>query len=117
LALSRAAKEAIWWRRFFESVQFDTKGTLTIRCNNRQTIPLLKKDLPKLDTKLRHVDIYQHWLRQEVQAGRIDIEWMATAEMPADRFTKQLSRQKHEEFVRQLNLVDTSDQLNGPNRK
>jgi hypothetical protein len=74
--------------------------------------------LPKLDTKLRYVDIHQHWLRQEVQAGRIDIEWMPTAEMPADGFTKQLPRQKHEEFVRQLNLVDISNLLsNGPNRK
>jgi hypothetical protein len=64
------------------------------------------------------VDIHQHWLRQEVQAGRIDIEWMPTAEMPADGFTKQLLRQKHEEFVRQLNLVDISNLLsNGPNRK
>jgi hypothetical protein len=63
------------------------------------------------------VDIHQHWLRQEVQAGRIDIKWMPTAEMPADGLTKQLPRQKHEEFVRQLNLVDISDQLNGPNRK
>jgi hypothetical protein len=52
------------------------------------------------------VDVHQHWLRQEVQAGRIDIKWMPTAEMPADGFTKQLLRQKHEEFIRQLNLVD-----------
>jgi Reverse transcriptase (RNA-dependent DNA polymerase) len=118
LALSRAAKEAIWWRRFFESVQFDTTEKLKIRCDNRQTIRILTKDLPKLDTKLRHVDIHQHWLRQEVQAGRIEIEWMPTAEMPADGLTKQLPRQKHEEFVRQLNLVDISDQLSrGPNRK
>jgi hypothetical protein len=118
LALSRTAKEAVWWRRFFKAVQFDTAETLTIRCDNRQTIRLLKKDLPKLDTKLRHVNIHQHWLRQEVQAGRIDIEWMPTAEMPADGLTKQLPRQKHEEFVRQLNLVDISEQLSSdPNRK
>jgi hypothetical protein len=117
LALLRTAKEAVWWRRFFKAVQFDTAETLAIRCDNRQTIRLLKKDLLKLDTKLRHVDIHQHWLRQEVQAGRIDIKWMPTAEMPADGLTKQLPRQKHEEFVRQLNLVDISDQLNGPNRK
>ena len=111
LALSRTAKEAIWWRRFFESVQFDTTETLKIRCDNRQTIRIMKKDLPKLETKLRHVDIHQHWLRQEVQAGRIAVEWIRTAEMPADGLTKQLPRQKHEEFVRQLNLVDISNQL------
>ena len=118
LALSRTAKEAIWWRRFFESVQFDTAEKLRIRCDNRQTIRILEKEAPKLETKLRHVDIHQHWLRQEVQAGRISIEWMPTADIPADGFTKQLPRQKHEEFVRQLNLVDIADQLsNGPNKQ
>jgi hypothetical protein len=60
LALSRTAKEAIWWRRFFESVQFDTAETLKIRCDNQQTIQILTKDLLKLETKLRHVNIHQH---------------------------------------------------------
>jgi hypothetical protein len=63
----------------------------------------------KLVTKLKHVDIHNHWLRQEVQNGNLSIEWISTSEMPADRLTKALPRQKHDEFVRQLGLVDTSN--------
>ena len=59
-----------------------------------------------LDTKLRHIDIYQHWFRQEVQARRIKINWLPTNDMPADGLTKALSRQRHENFIKQLNLVD-----------
>jgi hypothetical protein len=66
---------------------------------------------PKLVTKLKHVDIHQHWLRQEVQEKRLLIEWLPTAEMPADGFTKALPRQKHEEFVRQLKLTDLTTLL------
>jgi hypothetical protein len=29
------------------------------------------KEEPELNTKLRHVDIHHHWLRQEVQVKRI----------------------------------------------
>lgn len=91
----------MWWKRFFESIRFDTEETLKIQCDNRQTIRILTKEMMKLSTQLRHVDIHQHWLRQEVQAGRINVEWVPTNQMPADGFTKALSRQKHENFMKQ----------------
>jgi hypothetical protein len=76
-----------------------------------QTIRLLTKEAPKLQTALRHVDIHQSWLRQEVQAGHIKVEWISTNEMVADGFTKLLSAQKHKEFVKMLNLVDIKAML------
>ena len=48
------------------------------------------KDSPKLVTKLKHVDIAQHWLRQEVANKSINIEWISTNEMAADGLTKAL---------------------------
>lgn len=111
LSLSTAAKEAIWWRRFFTSIHFDTEQQLTINCDNLQTIRILESDAHKLSTRLRHIDIHQHWLRQEVQAGTIKLRWIPTAEMPADGLTKSLSKQKNDTFVKQLNLTDISDKL------
>jgi hypothetical protein len=46
------------------------------------------------------------WLRQEVDSGRIAVEWKPTTDMPADGFTKLLPRQKHENFISQLGLKD-----------
>jgi hypothetical protein len=50
-------------------------------------------------------------LRQEVQAGNIKVQWVPTAEMVADGFTKVLPAQKHKEFIKQLNLVDIKDKI------
>lgn len=111
LALSTASREVIWWRRFFDSIRFDTQQSIKIHCDNMQTIRLLTKEGVKLDSKLRHVDIHRHWLRQEIQQGRIALEWKPTAEMPADGLTKPLPTQKHAAFVQQLNLVDISTRL------
>jgi hypothetical protein len=69
------------------------------------------KEALKLDTKLRHVDIHQHWLRQEIEKRNIDIEWLATADMPADGLTKPLPGQKHNTFAQQLNLADIAGRL------
>ena len=69
-------------------------------------IYLLMKDAPNLMMKLKHVDIYNHWLRQEVQTGKIEIFWVPTMEMLANGLTKPLSCQKHEAFIRLLGLVE-----------
>jgi hypothetical protein len=68
LSLSCAAKEMIWWRLFFAAVRFHTGEDEAILCDNQQIIRILQKDAPKLITKLRHVDIHGHWLRQEVSS-------------------------------------------------
>ena len=111
LSLSTAAVEIIWWQRFFEAIGFNLERDFTLLCDNMQTIRLLRQDTPKLDTKLRHIDVHQHWLRQEVQDKKIDVRWVPTDKMPADGLTKILPRQRHEAWVKQLNLVDIRHQI------
>ena len=41
------------------------------------------------------------------------MEWVPTTEIVADGFTKILPGQRHEEFIRQLNLIDVSEMLRG----
>lgn len=67
LALSRAAKKGLYMSRLIREldVQLDDHR-VRIDCDNTQTIQLDKDALNKLQTKLRHVDIHNHWLRQEV---------------------------------------------------
>ena len=67
--------------------------------------------MPKLVTKLKHIDIHNHWLCQEIQEQWLQINWLAISNMPADGLTKALPRQKHQDFVRQLRLVDISSIL------
>ena len=111
LALSSAAKEAIWWKRFFKSIDLELDHDLVLKCDNKQTVGALQKDSNLIRTKLRHIDIHNHWLRQEVRDARISVRWVPTTEMPADGLTKPLARQRHEAFIRQLGLVDITDKL------
>ena len=75
---------------------------------------MVTKHEDKLFTRLRHVDVHQHWLRQEVAAGRVSVQWKPTNLMPADGLTKILVRQKHAKFVRQLGLRDVENCLPEP---
>ena len=104
LSLSLTAKETYWWKRMFRELGLSLEHEVTIQCDNVQTIGALTKDGGELITKLKHVDIHRHWLRQEVQANKIKITWVPTSQMPADGLTKPLTSQNHEKFVKMLNL-------------
>jgi hypothetical protein len=117
LALSTMAKESIAWQRFFNHLPDQpVEGAYLLYCDNQQTIRLLDQEEPLLTTKLRHVDIHQHWLRQEVQNGAIDIDWVPTFAMKADGLTKPLPPQLFQRFIHQLNLVDIQGVID-PNRQ
>jgi hypothetical protein len=72
-------------------------------------VRLLIKESPKLVTKLKHVDIHQHWVREKVDDGTIKIEWISTNQQAANRLTKALTVQKHATFLKQLNMVDVGE--------
>ena len=73
LAIFRTIKITIWWKRFFESIKFDTDKTLKIQCDNRQTIRIFIKKIMKFNNKFYCVDIHQHWIRQKMQSEKINI--------------------------------------------
>ena len=111
-ALSRAASEVIWWNDLFRQLNFKTGITPVIYCDNQQTVGIVTKATERLQTKLKHVDIHQLWLRQAVERGEVNVQWTSTSQMPADGLTKALPKQKHIQFTRQLGLEDITTRLN-----
>jgi hypothetical protein len=73
LAISHAARDLYWWRRLFQNLTLSFEHDFTIQCDNQQTINLMETGAQKLVTKLKHVDIHQHWLHQEVQEERLHL--------------------------------------------
>jgi hypothetical protein len=111
LALSETAKQLLWWLRFFNAIDFDPEqGPITIDCDNRQTVRAMVKN-EAIQTRLRHIDIHNHWLREKVQNKEINVRWVDTDSMPADGLTKPLSVEKHVQFVKLLGLVDISHRI------
>jgi hypothetical protein len=107
LALADACKTVYAENRLFQSISLPTGTNIaitTVYSDNRQTVRLLHQETIKLSTKLKHVDIHQHWLRQEVQKGILQIKWVPTLEMVADGLTKVLPGQRFQRFMLQLGM-------------
>ena len=114
LALSHTTKDYLWWKRLFADIGLDLEDASNepILCDNKQTVRILEQEQPCFRTQLKHIDVHNHWLRQEVQKRNIRIRWIPTSQMPADGFTKPLPPQRYKEFVRFLNLVDIQSTIN-----
>ncbi len=111
LAMLHVGKKFIWWLNLFKKIEFssDSNEQMTLYNDNLQTIRLLISEIAKVDTKLRHVDVAQCWLREFVQRDILKMNYLLTAKMTADEMTKMLSSQKHKKFIKQLSLVDTKN--------
>jgi hypothetical protein len=111
LSLSYTAKEALFMNRLLKDLKLRLPEAPTIECDNKQTIRLVTQEISALQTRLRHVDIHNHWLRQETMDGRVKIEWKPTNKMLADGLTKALSGAKFRTFLEMMGLVDISSEL------
>ncbi|EED18410.1 conserved hypothetical protein [Talaromyces stipitatus ATCC 10500] len=107
LALSQAVKEGKFVMRLLKEigVRFDEDKLTTVRLVNEEAF--------KLQTNLRHVDIHNHWLRQEVKERLVNMQYTPTKEMIANGLTKVLGRSEFEEFVEQVNLRDIAEIIEG----
>ena len=92
--------------RLFAGLRFEINESLLIYCDNKQTIRLVSLEIPRIQTALRHVDIHNAWVRQEVLKKTLSVEYLATKDMPADGLTKALDKLKFARFVKQLGLID-----------
>ena len=103
MSLSEATKEAIHLRRFLTEIMGQQNSTILY--NDNQGAGLLSKN-PIFHNRTKHMDIRHHFVRDNVIAGTINIEYISTNEMPADFLTKGLSSPKHNKCISKVGLVN-----------
>jgi len=71
--------------------------------DNTGAIALTKN--PEFHQRTKHMDVRWHYIREQVDIGKIEIDYTQTSQMVADGFTKPLNATKFRTFVEQLGLV------------
>jgi hypothetical protein len=90
MAAAAAAQQAIWIKNLLEELGIVFKQPCTLREDN-QTCILMAKN-PEHVTRMKHIDIRHHFLREKIESGEIKIEYEPTGSMIADMLTKGLPR-------------------------
>jgi hypothetical protein len=104
MAMTLAAKEALWLKRFLGEIGCTGQDldTVTIHADNQGAIALAKN--PEHHARTKHIDVQYHFIREHIEANRIKLSYLSTHDMPADGLTKPLSRQKFQQFVNMLGM-------------
>ena len=102
--ISKGATEAKWLIRLCVSCGLAdlAKLPVTIYCDNQGAIALSKNN--GVSSRTKHIEIRDLFVREAVADGLVDVKYMSTEEMPADMFTKPLTRQRFQKLFPQLGL-------------
>lgn len=102
MAVSEAAKEAMWWRYFFTDLGYDMTKATRILSDNQGSIKLSKN--PENHRRTKHIDIRHHYIRERVEEGSLELIYVRTSQMAADVLTKPLGRLQHSTTIGLLGM-------------
>jgi hypothetical protein len=103
IAASVASREAMWLRKLLAGIfDLELEPTL-IHCDNQSWVKLTKNHV--FHDKSKHIEIKYHYIRDMVQRGAIELQYISTNEKTVDILTKPLSRVKYEYFRDKLGMM------------
>lgn len=103
VALSAAAKEAVYLRRILAEIGWSISEPMTIYGDNISSQSIARNPVHHKRTK--HIDIKYHFIREKVETNEIELKYISTDKNVADVLTKSLCKQKHNGFVKDLGLM------------
>lgn len=101
-AISHATRQVIWLRHLFEELDIVQDDATTLYSDNQSAI-ILTQD-PQFHARSKHFDIENHFIREKIEQGLINVIYCPTDEMVADILTKGLAKPKHEKFRHELGM-------------
>jgi len=104
VALTRSSKQAMWMYSFLDELRMPQERPAILYGDNMGSAALARD--AKGHARVKHIDIREHYIRERVAAGDIEIQHVASAENLADIFTKVLPRDAHLAIVRALGLTE-----------
>ena len=103
LASTNAACQIMWMRQLLQELGYSQPGATILYCDNNGAIA--SSHDPHGHTRMKHIDIRVHFIRNCVNDGLIDVQRVSGKKNPADVFTKSLPRILHQDAVGMLQLA------------
>jgi hypothetical protein len=102
MALVHSGKEAMWLSQLLRDLGYEIPSSLTLMTDSQPAEAVAKN--PKHHTRMKHIDVSWHWIRDQVEGKEIGLHYVQTDDMVSDVLTKGLGRTKHEKFCEALGL-------------
>ena len=102
-AISHATRQAIWLRNLLEGLGYPQEEPTVLYSDNQSAITLTRD--AQFHARSKHFDVQNHFVREKVENGIVDIIYVPTDDNIADVFTKALPKPKHQKFRENLGML------------
>jgi hypothetical protein len=106
MAASQASCEALWLRKMLIGLFGVQLRPTVIYCDNQSCIKLSEN--PVFHDRSKHIEIRYHFIRDYVQRGAVELQYISTEEQVADILTKALNMGKFVFFRDKLGVVSNT---------
>ncbi|CDO70350.1 hypothetical protein BN946_scf184755.g4 [Trametes cinnabarina] len=103
VAITHAAKEALWLRSLIGQVFAPFVDPITLHSDNQSAIALARDN--QYHARTKHIDIRYHFIRWVIEDKKIRLIYCPTEDMVADALTKALPSPKVKHFAAALGLL------------
>jgi hypothetical protein len=104
MAATTAACQGIWLARLLGEILKEKPVKPKLLVDNKSAISLSKN--PVFHERSKHIDIRYHFIRECVEEGRVDIDYIRTSDQLADVLTKALGRLMFQELRRRIGMSE-----------
>jgi hypothetical protein len=105
IAVTHCARDVLWFRNMFAELGYPQESATTIFCDNQGTVACTHD--PHAHSKMKHISIREHFIRDCITRGLINVVHINGKDNDADIFTKPLGRVLHGQWVARHNLRAT----------
>ncbi|KAH9292456.1 hypothetical protein KI387_042361 [Taxus chinensis] len=97
-------QEVLWLRQILGEFGFSQESPSILWCDNQSAIHIARNPVEHQRTK--HIEIHMHFIRQLIQDGVVQMEFVPTADQLADIFTKPLASPRYLELRDKLGVKE-----------
>jgi hypothetical protein len=102
IAANSGASDGTWLVQLLEELGYPPSSPFQIHIDNASTLRVAKN--PEHHGKMKHILTKYYWIRDQVEEGKLELEWVPSADNCADILTKSLTQDAHEHQCSLLGL-------------
>jgi hypothetical protein len=95
----------LWMKQTLTDIQVEYDEPIPIYCDNTSAISISKT--PMMHSKMKHIPVKYHFLREQVAEKKIKVKYVGTKEKVEDIFTKPLLGEAFEYLCQRLGVIST----------
>jgi hypothetical protein len=104
VAATTAACQGVWLARLLGEIQQKLADCITLKIDNQSAISLIMN--PVFHDRTKHIDLRYHFIREYVEEGKVEPEFVSSEKQLADILTKPLGRVRFQQLRSSIGMVE-----------